>query len=221
LNQHFELVDLGGINWLLGVSVTRNLKDKTVALGQQAYIEHILAHFGLSDACPDVTPMEPGADYHPDSPGVLPMLLTPAEKTTYCEMIGLLMYCATMTRPDITYAMSTLSQFLEAPRSTHMKAIKCIFCYLLRTKKLKLILGGNMTVAGFLDADWASQRHRHSISGFTYFVGLGTISWSTKKQPIVTLLSTESKYVTLMPRRISSGLLEQHQNQQAQWHTQQ
>jgi len=59
--------------------------------------------------------MEPGADYHPDSPGVLPTLLTPAEKTTYHEMIGSLMYCATMTRPDITFAVLTLSQFLEAP----------------------------------------------------------------------------------------------------------
>jgi len=115
LNQHFELVNLGNINWLLGVSITCNLEDKTIALGQQAYIEQILARFGLSDACPDVTPMEPGADYHPDSPGVSPTLLMPAEKTTYREMIGSLMYCASMTRPNIAFAMSTLSQFLEAP----------------------------------------------------------------------------------------------------------
>jgi len=197
LNQHFELVDLGGINWLLGVSVTRNLEDNTIALGQQAYIEHILAHFGLSNARPDVTPIELEADYHSDSPGISPTLLTPAEKTTYREMIGSLMYCVTMTHPDIAYAMSTLSQFLEAPRSTHMKAVKHVFCYLLGTKKLKLILRGNTTVAGFSDADWASQRHRHSISSFAYFIGLGTISWSTKKQPIVTLSSTESEYVAL------------------------
>jgi hypothetical protein len=197
LNQHFELVELGPINWLLGVSVTRNLKDKTLALGQQAYIEQIIARFGLSNARPDVTPMEPGADYHPDSSGVSPTLLTPAEKTTYREMIGSLMYCATMTRPDIAYAVSTLSQFLEAPRSTHMKAVKRVFCYLLGTKKLKLVLGGNLDVTGFSDADWASQRHRHSISGFAYFVGLGTVSWSAKKQPIITLSSTEAEYVAL------------------------
>ena len=197
LNQHFELVDLGDINWLLGVSVTHNLEDKTIALGQQAYIEQTIAHFGLSEARPNVTPMEPGADYHPDSPGVSPILLMSAEKTTYHEMIGSLMYCATMTRPDISFAISTLSQYLEAPQSTHMKAIKQIFCYLLRTKKLKLVLGGNDFVTGFSDADWASQHHRHSISGFAYFVGLGTVSWSAKKQPIITLSSTEAEYVTL------------------------
>jgi hypothetical protein len=197
LNQHFELVDLGDINWLLGVSVTRDLKDKTISLGQQTYIEQIVARFGLTDARPDVTPMEPGADYHPNSPGVSPTLLTPAEKTTYREMIGSLMYCATMTRPDIAYAVSTLSQFLEAPRITHLKAVKRIFCYLLGTKHLKLVLGGNTTVAGFSDSDWASQLHRHSISGFAYFVGLGTVSWSAKKQPIITLSSTEAEYVAL------------------------
>ena len=102
----------------------RNLEDKTIALGQQVYIEQILACFGLSDACPNVTSMELGVDYHSDSPGVLPILLTPAEKTTYHKMIGLLMYCATMTHPDIAFAVSTLFQFLKAPQSTHMKAVK-------------------------------------------------------------------------------------------------
>jgi len=119
LNQHFKLVDLGNINWLLGVSVTRNSEDKTISLGQQAYIKQILARFGLTDARPDITPMEPSADYHFDSPSISPTLLSPTEKTTYREMIGSLMYCVMMTCPDIAYAVSMLSQFLEAPRTTH------------------------------------------------------------------------------------------------------
>jgi hypothetical protein len=78
-----------------------------------------------------------------------------------------------------------------------MKAAKGIFCYLLGTKHLKLVLGGNASIAGFSDADWASQLHRHSISSFAYFVGLGTVSWSAKKQPIMTLSSMEAEYVAL------------------------
>jgi len=78
-----------------------------------------------------------------------------------------------------------------------MKAVKRVFCYLLGTKHLKLILGGNISIVGFSDTDWASQLHRHSISGFAFFVGLGTISWSAKKQPIITLSSTEAEYVAL------------------------
>ena len=112
-------------------------------------------------------------------------------------MIGLLMYCATMICPDIVYTVSTLPQFLEVPWSTHMKAIKWVFCYLLGTKKLKLILRSNTTVTRFSDADWASQHHHHSISGYVYFVSLRTVLWSTKKQSIITLSSTEAEYVML------------------------
>jgi cytochrome c oxidase assembly factor CtaG len=93
--------------------------------------------------------MEPGTDYTPDSPSVSSKTLLPKEKTLYREMIGSLMYIAVMTRPDIAYAVSTLSQYT--------------------------------------DADWASNLHRHSISGFAFFVGCGAVSWSAKKQHIITL----------------------------------
>jgi len=142
--------------------------------------------------------MEPGADFTPDSPSVSPTLLTAAEKTTYREMIGSLMYLAVMTHPDISFAVSTLSQYLDAPRTTHINAVRHIFRYLSGTKQLRLILGGKVNdVVGFSDADWASHIHHHSISGFAFFVGLGVVSWSAKKQPIITLSSTKSEYVAL------------------------
>lgn len=195
LNQHFELVDLGNINWLLGVSVTQDFNNKTISLGQQAYIEQILTRFGLTNARPDVTPMEPGADYHFDSPSVSPTLLMPAEKTTYISRNDRFPYV--LCYNDMSqYSLRRLNALaLKALRTTHMKALKHVFCYLLGTKNFKLVLGGNTTIAGFSDADWASQHYRHSISSFAYFVSLGTISWSAKKQPIITLSSTEAEYV--------------------------
>ena len=142
--------------------------------------------------------MEASADFMPDSPSVSPTLLTAAEKTTYREMIGSLMYLAVMTRPDISFAVSTLSQYLDALRATHLNAVRRIFRYLSGTKELKLVLRGRVNnVVGFSDANWASHMHCHSISGFAFFVGQGVISWSAKKQPIITLSSTESEYVTL------------------------
>lgn len=197
-SQHFEIIDNGPINWLLGVKLNRNLEAKTIYLSQQAYIEEILIRFGLENARTAVTPMEPGIDLSPDSPAVSPNLLTPAEKTKYRKMIGCLMYATVMTRPDIAFAVSTLSQYLEAPRTTHLAAVTRVFRYLLGTKELKLILGGTHSeVSGYSDADWASHMHRHSISGFAYFLGTGAVNWSSKKQPIVTLSSTEAEYVAL------------------------
>ena len=66
------------------------------------------------------------------------------------------------------------------------------------TKDYKLILGGShSTLVGYTDTDWGSQNHCHSISGFTFFIGDRVVSWSSKKQPIITLTSTEAEYVAL------------------------
>ena len=113
-------------------------------------------------------------------------------------MIGCLMYAAVMTHPDIAFTVSTLSQFLDAPRTTHLHAVTRVFRYLSGTKDLKLTLGGtDPVIVGYSDSDWASQIHRHSISGFAFFIGIGVVSWSSKKQPIITLSSTEAEYVAL------------------------
>ena len=53
-------------------------------------------------------------------------------------------------------------------------------------------------VEGFCNVDWASQKHRHSISGFLFHFGVGAISWSSKKQGVVLLSSTEAEYVVQM-----------------------
>jgi hypothetical protein len=88
-----------------------------------------------------------------------------------------------MTRPDIAYAVSTLSQYMESPHTTHLAAVKRIFAYLSGTKNLKLVLGGKEPgIIGFTDTNWASNLYRHSISGFVLFVSCGITSWSAKKQ---------------------------------------
>lgn len=48
---------------------------------------------------------------------------------------------------------------------------------------------------GFCDASWANNEDYSSISGFAYLFGGSLISWSSKKQPIIALSSTEAEYV--------------------------
>jgi hypothetical protein len=106
------------------------------------------------------------------------------------------MYAAMGTRPDITFTMSTVAQFSDNPGWVHWEAVKRIFCYLLGTKKLELVYGGGKEgLEGFVDANGASQEHRHAISGYAFIVDGGAMSWSSKKQELVTLLTTEAKYV--------------------------
>ena len=51
---------------------------------------------------------------------------------------------------------------------------------------------------GFCDADWGGQKHCHSISGYSFHMGAGAISWSLKKQHVVALSSTEAEYIVQM-----------------------
>ena len=64
-------------------------------------------------------------------------------------------------------------------------------------KGLWLTFGGKSekVLKGFCNADWASQKHRHSISGFSFHYGVGAVSWSLKKQAVIVLSSTEAEYI--------------------------
>ena len=103
-----------------------------------------------------------------------------------------------MTCPDITFSVSTLSQYLKAPHTTLLHAVTRVFRYLSGTKEYKLVLGGTDTsIFGDADSDYASQIHPHSISAF--FISKGVVSWSSKKQPIRLNMS-----LLHMPQKISS-----------------
>ena len=70
--------------------------------------------------------------------------------------------------------------------------------YLGSTKDLWLTLGrwGRTLIEGFCDSDYANQQDRHSIVGYTHHFGQGAISWNSKKQHIIALLTVEAEYVT-------------------------
>src|SRR6266850_5187943 len=198
LNQHFELVDLGELKWLLGVHITRNLANRTISLGQQSYIDEIVKHFELEDAHTTTTPMEHGIDLTPGNPHVSPAKISHAEFLNYRAVVGALLYCSTVTRPDIAFAVGTLSRYLDEPSKTHWTVAQRVIRYLKGTRNHCLVLGGSKPqLLAYSDADWASQLHRHSISRFTIFHGCGPVSWSSKKQPIIALSSTEAEYVAL------------------------
>ena len=119
-------------------------------------------------------------------------------KIPYRQAIGSLMWAAVATRPDISFAVSTLSQFLENPGGTHWTAAKRVFKYLKGTRDYKLTLGRNREgLVGYTDADWASQEHRHSFSAYAFQIDGGAISWSCQKQSIVALSSTEAEFIAL------------------------
>jgi len=125
----------------------------------------------------------------------------------YREAIGSLMYAALGMWPDITFSVSFLLQFMQNPGRPHWEVVKRVFRYLRGTRDYSLVIGSSGCLEwtggsqdglqGFCDADWASQEHRHSTSGYVFTIDGGAMSWSSKKQGIVALSTTEAEYVSL------------------------
>lgn len=114
----------------------------------------------------------------------------------YREAIGSLMYASVATRPDITYAVSALSRFLDNPGDVHWEAAKRVLRYLSGTRDLTLTYGEERyDLTGYTDADGASHEHRHAVSGYAFLIDGGAVSWQSRKQEIVTLSTAEAEYV--------------------------
>jgi len=121
----------------------------------------------------------------------------PVDVSMYRQMIGSLMYL-TNTRPDICFAVNTLSQFLTDPRSVHLVAVKHVLRYLKGTVDYGLRYEANQkfNLQGYVDSDWAgSAADRKSTSGCCFSMGSGVISWFSRKQSCVALSTAEAEYV--------------------------
>jgi len=196
LNSCYTLTNLGPVHWLLSIKITCNRSAHSISLSQTAYIDTIVSRFGLSDAKSYDTPMTPGIVHSRSDCPSDPAELNRMKKTPYCKAIGSLMYASVATHPDITYSISTLSCFLDNPGTIHWEAAKQVLCYLSGTKNLTLTYGEEChDLVGYTDADGASHEHHHAVSGYTFLINGGAISWQSRKQEIVTLSTAEAEYV--------------------------
>jgi hypothetical protein len=99
------------------------------------------------------------------------------DATLYKQIIGSLMYL-TNTRPNICFAMNTLSQFLVEPRHVHLVAAKHVMRYLKDTLDCGLSYDGDhdFTLSGYTDSDWAgSVADRKNTSGCCFSLGSAMI----------------------------------------------
>lgn len=105
-----------------------------------------------------------------------------------------------LTKLDISYLVSTLSQFLQCPTVNHWESCKRVLRYLKGTlyHGLQLQANNQVQVQGFADYDWAGIiDDRRLVSGYYVYFVSNLISWSSKKQQVVAQLSTEVEYRAL------------------------
>lgn len=116
----------------------------------------------------------------------------------YRQAVGSLMYAATVSRPDISYAVGEVSRFMDNPNQQHIGALKRILRYLNHSKTMVITYGSNELgdLIGFTDADFARDIDtRRSTTGYVFMLGNGAITWKSKRQKTVALSTTEAEYM--------------------------
>jgi hypothetical protein len=195
LSKQFHMSDLGPCYFYLGMEVIRDRPRRTLRLSQEAYLRKVLEDNHMKDCSTVSTPMETSmrlipADNNHQAPASL--------RHQYQSAVGSLMYAMLGTRPDLAFAVSVVSRFASNPTESHMKSVKRIFRYIQGILKIGLVFRGTIQpLAGYTDSDWARDPDiRRSTSGYVFNIGSAAISWSSKRQPTVSLSSCEAEYVS-------------------------
>ncbi|EXB96864.1 hypothetical protein L484_016637 [Morus notabilis] len=153
----------------------------------------------MSGCKPSDTPMEPNSKLGETREGV------PVHTGRYQRLVGKLIYLS-HTRPDISFAVSMVSQFMHAPYEEHLEAIYKILRYLKGTpgKGLFFQKSDQRRIEVYTDADWAgSVTDKRSTSRYCTFLWGNLVTWRSKKQNVAARSSAEAEY-----RAMAQGICE-------------
>eukprot|EP00253_Pinus_taeda_P035932 PITA_35932 len=160
MKEEFEMTDMGLLRYFLGIEVDQN--ENGIFISQARYVNEVLGRFNMQECKATITPMVMGLKLSKEDSS------KDFDPSLYKSIVGSLMYL-TATRPDIMFAVSLISRFMERPKEAHWQAAKKILRY--------------------VKDDWKST------SGYVFHMGSGGISWASKKQSIVALSTAEAEYV--------------------------
>ena len=133
----------------------------------------------------------------------------------YRQIVSSLIYL-TLTRPDIAFTVGVVSQFIQTPKKPHLQAVRRILRYIKGTLDLGLFYKSQITckLEGYCDADYAGDYDtRRSTTGYVFSLGYVVITWYSKRQPTMSLSTTEVEYhATIMAAQESTWLVQLLEN---------
>jgi len=195
LSNRFRMKDLGKLSWFLGIQF--EYENDCITMFQSNFISRILDKFSMTESTPRTLP----CDIHvnkfdfSDSPPL-------DDPRIYREIIGSLIYIMTCTRPDLSYVITKLSQYMNNPNQAHLNLARNVLRYLKGSIDERLYFRKSsepLRIFGFCDSDWGGSEDRKSLSGYCFRLSKDSslISWKTKKQNVVSLSSCEAEYTSL------------------------
>nr|XP_018621856.1 uncharacterized mitochondrial protein AtMg00810-like [Nicotiana tomentosiformis] len=188
LQKLFKMKDLGELKFFIGIEFARS--HRVIYMSQRKYALGLISELGLAGAKPASTPLEVN-----QKPTCIDFdqLVGPSDGMAhdaalrdageYHRLVDRLLYL-TITRPDISFAMQTLSQFMHAPKQSHMDVAIRVVRYIKSAPGQGLLLPteGNRELRAYCDIDWGEcLQTRRSVTGYLVFYGDALISWKSKK----------------------------------------
>ncbi|KAE8669113.1 Detected protein of unknown function [Hibiscus syriacus] len=175
-----------------------------IFLFQQKYAKDLLKRFGMLECKSISTPMEPNAKIYAHEGKDL------EDTTMYRQLVGSPIYL-TLTRPDISYAVGMMSQYMQNPKKPHLEAVRRILRYVKSTIDYGLLYkkGEDCKLVGYCDANYVGDHDtRRPTTGYVFNLGSRTIFWCSKRQPTVSLSTTEAEYRAVATAQESTWLIQ-------------
>ncbi|KAK3121646.1 hypothetical protein QOZ80_8BG0657920 [Eleusine coracana subsp. coracana] len=177
LCQSFDMKDLGEADVILNIKLIKG--ENGITLTQYHYVEKLLNRFGYKDSKSSPTPYDRNLILRKNK-------RIGRDQLRYSQIIGSLMYLASATRPDISFAVSKLSQFTSCSGDDHWRALERVMHYLVGTMDYGIHYSGYPAVLeGYSDSNWISDADElYAMSGYAFTLGGVAISWRSYKQTI-------------------------------------
>uniref|UniRef100_A0ACD5YK95 Uncharacterized protein n=1 Tax=Avena sativa TaxID=4498 RepID=A0ACD5YK95_AVESA len=187
LRDQFLMTDLGPLRYFLWIEVSST--SDGFYISQEKYIQDLLSRAALGDERTVETPMELNVKLQPTDGDPL------SDPMRYHHLVGSLVYLVVI-RPNISYPVHILSQFVSAPSTVHYSHLLRVLRYLHGTITHRLFFprSSSLQLQCYSDATWASDpSDRRSLSTYCVFLGGSLIAWKTKKQTAVFRSSVEAE----------------------------
>ena len=198
LENEYEIKDLGPMKFPLQWEIVRDRKNRTLTINQKRMVIDMLELYGMTKCRPVSTPTFQNVVYSKAQCPKNDAELKAMKEVPYLQALGSLIYLATCTRPDISYA-SELSKKASNPGETHWEGIKRVMIYLRGTSSYGISYGHTPTAAnlvGYADASYAKcVDTRRSRYGGIYLFNGGPVEWKSKLTRTVALSSMEAEYI--------------------------
>lgn len=189
LGHEFDMNWTKDVKSFLGIEL--NWIQNGLMLSQPTYVEKLLTTYNMDECKTVSTPMTEGTTESVDS--------NEKPKFPFRELVGSLLYVSGKTRPDISFAVNYSSRHLENPTKENISIVKRTLRYLKGTheKCITYVKGSNTKkLVAFSDADFGNDKEtRKSTSGYVVCFNGGPVAWSSRKQPIVAMSTTEAEYI--------------------------